>query len=146
MSFTYTCTRALTFENLFQAAKEGHVAAVLRLLALGAEANSRNKGDLQTPLHWAAAKDQYGAIDALVSGGADVEARDVGGWTPLLMASYRGQVSALECLCEHGANISAVDWEHDTALHCAAHVGHTAAALALVEAHMLESTLCSAFL
>jgi len=65
---------------------------VRRLLALGASADSRNKGDLQTPLHWAAAKDAYGAIEALVSGGADVEARDVGGWTPLLMAAYRGQV------------------------------------------------------
>ena len=66
-----------------------------RLLTLGAAADSRNKGDQQTPLHWAAAKNAYGAIEALVAGGADVEARDVGGWTPLLMAAYRGQVSLL---------------------------------------------------
>src|SRR5262249_6568344 len=49
-------------------------AAVVRLLMQhGCDPNARKEGD-ETPLHWAASSDDVEVIDALLDGGADVEA------------------------------------------------------------------------
>jgi hypothetical protein len=52
------------------------------LLAAGADPNARQPGD-ETPLHWAASSDDVDVAEALIQGGADIEAPDGSIGTPL---------------------------------------------------------------
>ena len=51
--------------------------------------------------------DYAASIRALVTGGADIEAKDEDGWTPLLVACHCGDVSRVEVLMELGADTGA---------------------------------------
>jgi len=45
----------------------------------------------------------------LIEVGANVNARDLDGWTPMHAAAHWGQDDACKLLAQHSANISAVD-------------------------------------
>ena len=86
-----------------------HGAETVRtLLAAGADVGARYEGPHnQTPLHWAASSDDVEVLDALLEGGADIEAPgafdNVGG--PLDNAVGFGQWNAARRLVERGAHV-----------------------------------------
>ena len=74
-----------------------------------------------------AAADQTGAIQALLAGGADVNARDdEAGSTPLHQAAASGDVTAIRALLAGGADVNARDDAGSTPLHQAAMLGRAA--------------------
>ena len=77
------------------------------LLERGADpdAVSRNPMALR-PLHSAAASRSLGIVKLLVDRGADVNARQHGGWTPLHAAAFNGDLAMAEYLVAHGAVMS----------------------------------------
>ena len=62
-----------------------------------------------TGLHAAAAKGDVSAIDALLAGGAAVDARDSHGRTPLLVAAHASHAAAARALVKGGADPRAVE-------------------------------------
>jgi ankyrin repeat protein len=84
-------------------------AVVTALIAAGADPNARHtgRGAPETPLHWAASSDDVDVLDALIDGGADIEAPDgsIGGGTPLDDAVGYGQWRAARRLVERGARV-----------------------------------------
>lgn len=93
---------AAASETLFDVVKSGDTAGVERLLASGAEVDSRDR-DQATPLITAALNDQPAVAQLLLSKGADVMARNAGGFTPLHAAAYSGNVEIAELLLGKGA-------------------------------------------
>jgi ankyrin repeat protein len=82
-------------------------ATVTTLIAAGADVDARFTGPhTETPLHWAASSDDVATLDALLDGGADMEAPGavIGGGTPLADAVGFGQwKAARRLLVERGA-------------------------------------------
>ena len=123
---------------LGDAAKNGDVEEIKRLLAEGVNANEENA--LATPLHFAAmnghseavtllashgaeldatsavgsplhAAAQFGRLEtvrALLAAGANPDVRDRDQFTPLLRAVYKNQVSIVEALLDGGADVDAI--------------------------------------
>ena len=80
--------------------------AVAILIEAGADVNTRFIGrHTETPLHWAASSDDVEILDALLDGGADIEAEGavIAGGTPLADAVAFGQWKAARRLVERGA-------------------------------------------
>lgn len=61
----------------------------------------------------------------LVEHGADIEHRDMGGWTSLMWASYRGHTAIAAFLLDKGADIFAHGNYHLGSLLWASGRGHT---------------------
>ena len=107
---------------LMTAARAGPPAAVRRLLAYGVDPNTRVEASGQTALMWAAARNNTGAIDALVEHGADVtmhtprqkpspsrsyfSSPPATGFTALLFAVRAGQLDATRALLDAGADVN----------------------------------------
>ena len=76
-----------------------------------------------TPLHQAAYYNKIEAVAALISHGADVNAREVAGETPLMRASYQGHAKVVEALLDAGADkelkATSGGWKGKTALDMA---------------------------
>ena len=84
-------------------------AAVTALIAAGADPNASAKENSvdETPLHWAASSDDVAVLDALIDGGADIEApgASIAGGPPLDDAVGYGQWRVARRLVERGAKI-----------------------------------------
>jgi uncharacterized protein len=83
-------------------------AVVTTLIAAGSDPNAPCIGrSPETPLHWAASCDDVEVLDALIDGGADIEApgASIGGGTPLDDAVGYGQWRAARQLVQRGARI-----------------------------------------
>jgi hypothetical protein len=85
-------------------------AMVAALIAAGADANARvihptASDSSETPLHWAASSDDVAVLDALIDGGADIEAPGavLTGGTPMAVAVVFGQWRAARRLLDRGA-------------------------------------------
>lgn len=113
------------FSPLGLAAFFGHADVANLLLGLGANVNlaSRNTNKVM-PLHSAVAGQHEEIVRALVEQGADVNARQEGGFTPLHGAAQNGQLSVVELLLQHGANPHAANDEGKTALEFARESGN----------------------
>jgi len=106
-------------------------AVVTALIAAGADPNaSALEGSVdETPLHWAASSDDVAVLDALIDGGADMEApgASIAGGTPLDDAVGYGQWRVARRLAERGARVGRL-W-HAAALGMMSLIeGHFAAA------------------
>ena len=67
---------------------------------------ARSRNPMQnTPLHAAAAGRSKDAVRALLEHGADVNARQEGGWTALHAASQNGDVEMVRLLIAGGADV-----------------------------------------
>ena len=64
----------------------------------------------------AALKGDTAAVERLLKAGADVNAKDVGGWTALIVAAGNGQTAAMEQLLKAGADARATDKDGHNAL------------------------------
>lgn len=83
-------------------------ASVAALIAAGADPNARFVGShAETPLHWAASSDDTQVLDALLDGGADIDAPGavLGGGPPLDDAVGFGQWQAARRLVERGSRV-----------------------------------------
>jgi ankyrin repeat protein len=101
-------TSAVAGETLFEAVRAGNNGEVERLLANGAEVDSRDN-DHATPLIAAALSDRPAIAELLLARGADVMARNAGGFTPLHAAAYSGSIPVAELLLNKGAAIDDTD-------------------------------------
>ncbi|MGI9338574.1 MAG: ankyrin repeat domain-containing protein [Gammaproteobacteria bacterium] len=118
---------------LHQAAENGDVAEVKRLIDGGADVNTKSKKGW-TPLHRAAIGGQTEIALALIKAGADIGTKDNDGFTPLHYAAWKNQAETAFALVKAGANIGAKDNDGLTPLHLAAVTGKTETALALIKA------------
>jgi len=75
---------------LHWAAMRGHAGVIRVLLASGFGPDTPELGTRHTPLHKAAAFGELDAVNALIEGGADVNAVDLSPWTPFDWARNRG--------------------------------------------------------
>lgn len=120
------------FTPMHWAAKKGAKEALLQLLrAFGIN----DQGDRRTtPLHLAAQEGHAEIVEALISYGADIDARDSNGRTPLFMAALNSHLGVAEALIRHGANVTALTYLNRTALHQAAQSGSLSVTQMLVRA------------
>lgn len=94
--------------ELFNAAGDGDVAAVVALLATGAQVNeARSNGE--TALMRAASKGRLDVVRLLMKAGADVNAPRADGLTPLIYAAFFGHADVVRLLIDHGADLEARD-------------------------------------
>ena len=117
--------------TLHQAAADGNLDQVKKLLATGADINAKD-GDGKTPLHLAARAGNREIAMLLIDKGADINAP--GRWTarPLHTAAWEGHVELVKLLIARGADVNT--WQEDswTPLHSAAHQGHKEVAEILI--------------
>lgn len=124
------CSGTSLAENLYDAAKNGDLTAVRRLVGQGANVNARYKDgsiDSTTPLHAAAYKGHKEIVEFLVAQGADVNARDEHYRIPLHKAAYSyGDIREVaEILIKNGADVNArTRISRETPLHYAAEYGN----------------------
>ena len=100
-------------------------------------AHPRVRGNCEyAPLHAAVYSGNLEMVRILIEYDADVNARDVDGWTPLYVASgslYLQGGSIVRLLLEHGADINVRTKRDQTPLHCASVYGKLEAASLLLE-------------
>lgn len=101
--------------ELHIAAKTGDIDSINRLLADGAEPNSRDERGI-TPLCWAAAVGQQDAVRLLIKKGADKDGRNEDGVTPLIAAAFFGRAESARELLDSGADASAQNQDGAKAL------------------------------
>jgi len=124
---------AVENEALCQAASEGYVTDVRRLLAAGVDANATMMFR-HSALHLAAAKNYVEVVQMLLKAGANVNATNTQGTTPLHRAALFGHLEVVQLLVGVGANVDATDeWER-TPLHGAALHGHLEVSQVLIGA------------
>ena len=90
-------------EPLHEAAKEGDLAKVKRLITEGSDVNVRDEIGF-TPLHFAAYRGYKDVAGLLILKGANVNAADNKDTTPLHLAAVRGHKEIVELLIVKGAN------------------------------------------
>jgi ankyrin repeat protein len=124
--------------ELINAVKAGEISAVQRMLAAGADVNSRDS-DGSTMLMLAAQEGDLPMVKVLLDGRADVNAFDERGWGPLAKAVYstelkRGFPDVVKTLIDAGANVEASIGYGVRPLMLAAGYGETEVVEALLKA------------
>ncbi len=118
--------------DLHEAAEQGDVGEVKRLLAAGADVNASDD-DGGTALHWAVAKDNLEIARLLLQHGADPNAGADRDMAPLGLAAIGGRTKMATLLCEHGAEVNHRGVGDESALHTAAYEGHAEVVEALLQ-------------
>ncbi|HTR98041.1 MAG TPA: ankyrin repeat domain-containing protein, partial [Candidatus Acidoferrales bacterium] len=120
------------FTALHLAAFFDRPALAARLLALHADprAEARNATRV-APLHSAAASRSLATVRALIAAGADVNARQSGGFTALMSAAQAGDAALAEALLAAGADPSLATDDGRTAASLARAAGHAGLAAKL---------------
>jgi ankyrin repeat protein len=99
---------ALTLdERLVEAAANGDLKQVRRMLATGADVNETDDYPGKTPLLAAALHGYFDIARLLVANGADVNAADSNGLTPLMGACSEGHIRIAGLLLANGAKVNA---------------------------------------
>ena len=110
-------------EALYEAAEEGNIVEINRLLDAGANVNSAVQGD-GSPLIGAARNGHLRAVTLLLDRGADPNMPVQGDGNPIIMAAREGHVEVVELLLNRGANINQVVPDDENALIQASGSGH----------------------
>ncbi len=101
-------------DTIWDAAKNGDLAAIERHLQDEADINGIDLASGQTPLVWAALVGQLEAVNWLLQNGAAVNGRTKDGGTPLHAAAFLGRVQVAKLLLQHGADPEAKNNNGDT--------------------------------
>jgi hypothetical protein len=121
-------------------------ALVKLLIAAGADPNggSDGFGRQETPLHWAASSDDVDVAEALIDGGADLEAPggSIAGGTPLDNAIGYGCWRVARLLVQRGATVNTL-W-HAAALGMTARVAELLAGASAEDVHQAFCHACHA--
>ncbi len=91
---------------LHMAASRGHVEMIQLLIAADPDRvniNAVSQDGGKTPLHDAVHAGRADAVEALIKGGANIEAADIAGRTPLALAVIFSRDSVRDALLSHGA-------------------------------------------
>jgi ankyrin repeat protein len=119
--------------TLVDAAEKNDRAAVLRLLAKGANPNTAGP-DGTTAVMWAASNGDLELVRALIKAGADVKRKNQFGTSALTEAATIGAAPSVDSLIKAGADPNFRNPEGETPLMAAARSGHVEAATVLLEA------------
>ncbi len=112
------------YRGLHAAAHRGDVDAVRRLVASGADLESRDRAG-RTPLHVAAFASQDEAVRALAAAGANLDAFEHQAYDIVTIAAVANDYALLDLALSLGAGAGNVTSPYDgTALIAAAHLGH----------------------
>ena len=109
--------------ELVEAADDGSLAEINRLLAAGANVNCMVEGD-GTPLIVAARNGHLSAVTLLLDRGADPNLQVRGDGNPIIMAAREGHAEVVELLLSRGANVNRVVPGDENALIQASGEGH----------------------
>ena len=126
--------------NIIDAAENGDIRRVRKLLDSGADPNFRDNRFGVTALIMA-----WGYTDIvrlLLENGADPNRRDNLGTTALMMAALEGETETVRLLLENGADANLIDKDGDTAFGLALSDGHTDI-LRLLEPHIMSTKIQS---
>ncbi len=119
--------------TLLDAAESGDRAAVLRLLAQGANPNAAGP-DGTSPVMWAAHHDDLDLVRALIKAGAGVKLKNRFGTSALTEAAIIGSAPIIEALLKAGADPNTKNPEGETVLMAVARSGKIEAARRLLDA------------
>lgn len=108
--------------TIFEAAKNGDVGELKRVVAAGADVNVTD-ADNVTPLTWACDAGHGEIVKLLLDKGANPSAKDNLGATPLMWAAKQGDPKIAEMLLAKGAEIDSQDKYGSTAMMWAAAEG-----------------------
>ena len=89
--------------DLFEAAADGNVNLITRLLRQGIDVNTANS-ERETALHMAAANGRYPAVIYLINHGANINARTVKNWLPIHHATRFRKPNIANYLMNKGAS------------------------------------------
>ena len=113
-------------QQMVKAAMEGDMAAVVELLAKGADVNTKGRYSGWTPLILAAKRGETELVNFLLSYGADVnEKSDVRNRTAIMEAARNRKIETVKALLTADPDVDAVDWEGYTVLMFAAVSGQS---------------------
>lgn len=98
----FSCSRS-SRNDLHHAAAKGDLNVLKRLVANGADVNSRDERG-RTPLHYATNEHRADVMKFLLDNGADANAKDLDGDTPLHDAATAADPNIAQLLLEHGAD------------------------------------------
>lgn len=112
-------------DKVIQAASEGNLEALRRLIGADPTIVNASTASGQTPLHAALEAGHVDTALLLIEAGAEVSVADTGGHTPFHIAAEKGFVPVVKALLERGADAHAVDAEDRTPLSRAVTRGHT---------------------
>ena len=98
---------------LHWAAQQNDAQVIEILLYAGANTEATTRLGGYTPLHLAGRAGHAPALDALLSGGAEVDVFTTTGATALHFAASSGRAAAIETLIRHGANINVTTQSDD---------------------------------
>ncbi|XP_035661357.1 ankyrin repeat and death domain-containing protein 1A-like isoform X1 [Branchiostoma floridae] len=120
--------------ELIEAAEEGEVTRIQRLVKRGADVNVGDP-DRQgnSALHQAVLKGHADVVQLLLNAGSQINIKNQDGDTPLHCAASSNMQGILKLLVNYsGCSINAKNYHGDTALHCSARCGHTDVARHLI--------------
>ena len=127
--------------QLFYFCWKGMTSSVKRMLemkSINVEARGCEREDGETCLMIAANDGHLDICRLLIDKGAQVNAKDINGWTPLHLASWEGRIEIVRLLCDHVADIEARDEDGMRPLHLAATYGHISIVKELIEVRNAE--------
>ena len=106
-------------ESIHIAAKAGHIEAIKKHLAAGADVNAKSGPFGLTPLHFATWRSNKETMEFLIDNGADVNAKRNDGAIALHYAVWFGLKGKTEFLLSKGSDVKARDGDNDgaTPLH-----------------------------
>jgi hypothetical protein len=122
----------LDHQRLLDAAENGDLATVTKLLDKGIDINTKD-GWSGTPMMYAAANGHTDIVALLLTRGVGINSISRLDRTPLMCAANGGHNETVKYLIEHGADLSMKDREEKTALMLAIERGHASTATIIRE-------------